>query len=83
MHGNATHLDTNSREYKTWIHLRRKRRADTCERWKSYSSFLYDMGRCPDGLVIGRLDATKLYGPDNAAWMDRQDMMRRARAART
>jgi hypothetical protein len=76
-HGNATHRDTQSREYKTWIHLRRKRRSQTCPRWNnSYEDFLSDMGRCPDNLVLGRFDNEKKYGPYNCAWMTRKQMTR-------
>lgn len=75
-HGNATHQDTGSAEYKAWIGLRCKRRELTCDRWnQSYEAFLEDMGRKPPGLVLGRLDRSKPYLPDNCEWMTQGRMM--------
>ena len=39
-----------------------------CERWKSLANFLDDMGKCPSGCSLGRVNNDKPYGPDNCEW---------------
>lgn len=63
------------------------RGAQVCERWHSYQNFLADMGDCPtapDGrrYLIGRLDDSKGFTPENCRWMTRGERMRRSHAAR-
>jgi len=42
-------------------------------RWsESYQAFLADMGPCPDGYTIERLDADKGYEPGNCKWLPRE-----------
>jgi len=43
-----------------------------CHKWKrSFAAFLEDMGRCPAGLTLERLDSRKSYNPTNCIWADR------------
>ncbi len=43
-----------------------------CERWRtSYQNFLADMGECPAGLEIERVDNGKGYEPGNCVWATR------------
>lgn len=45
-----------------------------CARWRGrggFEHFLADMGERPEGMTLGRKDATKNYGPDNCEWQSR------------
>jgi hypothetical protein len=42
-----------------------------CSRWQSFENFLTDMGECPDGLMLDRIDNNLGYSPDNCRWVTR------------
>jgi hypothetical protein len=35
---------------------------------EDFSRFLADMGPCPEGHTLGRIDVDQGYGPDNCRW---------------
>lgn len=51
-----------------------------CDRWKSFSNFLSDMGECPSGLTLERVNnQTGNYEPSNCVWATRKVQARNQR----
>jgi hypothetical protein len=42
-----------------------------CKRWRTFTNFLADMGRRPQGTTLGRFKDHGDYKPSNCAWMTR------------
>ena len=41
-----------------------------CERWLKYANFQEDMGLCPKGLTLERINVNGNYEPSNCKWAD-------------
>lgn len=46
-----------------------------CERWEDFENFLSDMGECPEGLTIDRVENSKGYEPGNCRWATRRQQV--------
>jgi len=72
----------NCHEYKYYG----KRGITICDRWSNkkfgFQNFLEDMGECPSGLSLDRIDNNKLkdgYSPDNCRWSTKLEQQKNKR----
>lgn len=86
-----------TREYKTWVNMKTRcsnhkrpgyknyggRGITICEYWlNNYEAFLEDMGRCPNGLQIDRINNDGNYEPENCRWVTPKQQSRNRRTNR-
>ena len=53
-----------------------------CDRWKTFTNFLQDMGERPEGKTIDRIDFNKGYEPQNCKWSTPKEQQRNRKACR-
>lgn len=51
-----------------------------CVRWKNFDNFLADMGECPPGMQIDRINNTQGYEPANCRWTTAKQNSRNRRS---
>lgn len=91
---NATHGMAKTRTYIAWVEARKRchspqnqrfsyyggRGILVCDRWReSFELFLADMGECPPGLTLERLDNERGYELGNCVWASKKDQSRNRR----
>ena len=73
-----THGMTRTRTYRAWADMIQRCRRDkayrdveVCSEWKdSFEKFLDDMGECPEGLTLDRINPRGDYEKQNCRWAD-------------
>ena len=82
-----------SREYRAWAHMRGRcmnpddhnyddyggRNISICSRWRDFSNFLSDMGPCPPGYTLHRVNNDGNYKKSNCRWTDMKTQLRNKR----
>ncbi len=91
-HGHARD-DFKTKTYQVWADMRNRcfndrnkrykdyggRGIGVCPRWSEYTNFLLDMGECPQGLALDRIDNDGNYEPGNCRWATAKEQSRNRR----
>lgn len=88
-HGYSSRLSGETPTYKRWkyMHARVKHIAtyghvSVCERWSKFENFLADMGECPEGYSLERLNVYGNYEPANCVWIPRSQQPKNTRRSK-
>lgn len=84
-----------TRTYESWTNMKTRcsnpnvaaykyygaRGVKVCKRWLSFSNFLADMGECPDGYSIERINVNGNYTPKNCKWIPLEEQSKNRRSS--
>lgn len=82
-----------SKEYRAWTNMKSRcgnpkdpkfknygaRGVSVCERWSKFEGFIEDMGSCPAGMTLDRINNDDGYHPENCRWISNTDQQRNKR----
>lgn len=85
-----------TKTYKIWVSIRQRcnnpknkyykdygsRGISVCEKWSKFENFIEDMRKCPEGLMMDRIDNNGNYEPDNCRWIDAKTSARNRRSTK-
>lgn len=88
-----THLMSKTREYRIWGSMVKRctnpktkcfpyyggRGITICDRWRRFENFFEDMGKCPEGYSLDRIDTNGNYEPSNCRWVSLKTQSRNRR----
>lgn len=84
----TTFIGKNKREYRSWMGIKQRcyyknhieyhryggRGISMCELWRNdFVNFFNDMGECPDGYSIDRIDNDGMYCKENCKWSSKAE----------
>lgn len=92
----TTHGLWKTRSYKVWAGMMQRcyreyhaswpyyggRGITVCDRWHDVRAFVEDMGECPKGLSIERIDVNGNYCPENCKWATNDEQRANTRMTR-
>jgi len=92
----STHGMSYSKEYQSWINMLNRclvsnpqreryngRGITVCGRWKSFEKFNYNMGKCPEGYELDRINNNGNYDPSNCRWASEKMSSQNTRRSKT
>jgi hypothetical protein len=54
-----------------------------CDKWLEFGGFIDDMGECPSGMSLDRIDGNKGYFKENCRWATPKQQARNRKSSRT
>lgn len=95
-HGMATRTQGKDRIYAVWVSMRQRcndpndqqyndyggRGIKVCKEWDNFKIFYQEMGECPQGMQLDRVDNDLGYNKENCRWADRIQQANNRRTTR-